>query len=149
MWYVLNLQKSHLTIANWWLTTIKISEYPQFTGCYLTGLYYQWAMIVQSPHGSTLVGVPERPPLRQSTNDLPIGNIPVVPTPADNPHNETVVTQMADPKCTPHPTKLMACTESVGEENAGVTVFGKATGLYNRNRKYSELLSPYYPFWSS
>jgi len=68
------------------------------------GLYYQQAMIVQSPHGSTSVGAPEWPSLRQSTNDLPIGNVPGVPTPEDNPHNETVVTQKADLKCTPHPT---------------------------------------------
>jgi hypothetical protein len=37
----------------------------------------------------------------------------------------------------------------VGLENVGGKAYGKATGLYNKHRKYSEQWNPCHPFWST
>jgi hypothetical protein len=34
-------------------------------------------------------------------------------------------------------------------ENAGGKAYGKATGLYNKHRTYSEQWNPWHPFWST
>ena len=34
-------------------------------------------------------------------------------------------------------------------ENVGGNVYGKATGLYNKHRNYSEQWNPWHPFWSA
>jgi hypothetical protein len=37
----------------------------------------------------------------------------------------------------------------VGVENAGGRAYGKATGLYNKHRKYSPEWNPWHQFWSA
>jgi len=57
--------------------------------------------------------------------------------------------QKPDLTCTPDPTKTKAYGLVVGVEHAGGKEYGKATGLYNEHRKYSEQWNPGYPFQSA
>jgi len=51
--------------------------------------------------------------------------------------------------CTPDSTKTKAPRQVVEVENAGGIAYGKAAGLYNKHRKYSEQWNPRYPFQSA
>jgi hypothetical protein len=59
-----------------------------------------------------------------------------------------------DPKkpnlnCTPDPSKTRAHRQVVGVENPGGKACGKATGLFNTHRKYSEQWNPWNPSQSA
>jgi len=84
-----------------------------------------------------------------STNDLTIDNMPGAPKPDDTPDEETIDPQKSDVTCTPDPTKTKAYRQVVGVENAKGKAYGKATGLYNKHRKYSEQWNPWHPFRSA
>jgi len=84
-----------------------------------------------------------------SINDLPIGNVPGAPPPEDTPNEEPIDSQQPDLTYTPHPTKTKAYRHIVGVENVEVTAYGKATGLYNKHREYSEQWNPWQLFWSA
>jgi hypothetical protein len=84
-----------------------------------------------------------------SINDLLIGNIPGALPPEDSPNEECIDPQQHDLTCTPDPTKSKAHRQVVGVENPGGKANGKATGLYNKHRKYSEQWNPWHPFWSA
>jgi len=82
-------------------------------------------------------------------NDRLIDNILGAPPPEDTPDEEPIDPQKPDLTCTPDPTKTKAHTQVVGLENAGGKAYGKATGLYNKHRKYSEQWNPWHPFRSA
>jgi len=84
-----------------------------------------------------------------SINDLLLDNVPCAPPPEDTPNEGPIDPQQPDLTCTPDSTKTKAHTEGVGVENAGGKAYGKATGLYNKHRKYSEQWNPWHPFWST
>jgi len=84
-----------------------------------------------------------------SINDLLIDNVPGAPKPEDTPNEVPIDPLQPDLTCTPDPTKTTAHTQVVGVEIAGGTGYGKATGLYNKHRKYSEQWNPCHPFWSA
>jgi len=84
-----------------------------------------------------------------SINDLLIDNVPGAPPPEDTPNQEPIDPQQPDLTCTPDPTKTKAYRQVVGVENVGGTAYGKATGLYNKHRKYSEQWNPWHPFRSA
>jgi len=84
-----------------------------------------------------------------SINDLLIDNLPGAPPPEDTPNKESIHPQQPDLTSTPDPTKTMAHRQVVGVENAGGKAYGKATGLYNKHRKYSEQWNPWHPLWSA
>jgi len=69
---------------------------------------------------------------------LPIDNVPGARPPEDTPDEETIDPQKPHLTCTPDPTIMRAHRQVVGVENAGGKAYGKATGLYNKHRKYSE-----------
>ena len=72
-----------------------------------------------------------------SIHDLPIANIPGAPPPLeDTPNEEPIDPQQPDLTCTPDPTKTKPHSQVVGVEYAGGKAYAKATGLYNRHRKY-------------
>jgi len=81
--------------------------------------------------------------------DLPRGNVPGAPPPKDTPNEETIDPQNPDLTCTTDPTKTRAHRQVVGVENAGGKAYGKATGLYNKHRKYSEQWHPWHPIHSA
>src|SRR5882757_6166875 len=81
-----------------------------------------------------------------SINDLLIDNVPGAPPPEDTPNEEPIDPQQPDLTCTPDPTKTKTHRQVVGVENAGGKAYGKATGLYNKHRKYSEQWNPWHPF---
>jgi len=113
------------------------------------GFYLLQAAIDPSHHGCTSVGVPERPLMNLSTNDLTTDNVPGAPPPEDTPNEETIDPQKLDLTCTPDRTKTKAHSQVVGVENAYGKAYGKATGLYNPHRKYSEQQNPWHPFQSA
>jgi hypothetical protein len=82
-------------------------------------------------------------------NHLPIDNVPGAPPPEDTPDEEPIDPQKPDLPCTPDPTMMRAHRQVVGVENAGGKAYGKATGLYNKYRKYSEQWNSWHPFWST
>ena len=82
-------------------------------------------------------------------NDRLIDNVPGAPPPEDTPNTDPIDPQQPDLTCTPDPTKTKAHRQVVGVDNAGGKVYGKATGLYNKYRKYSEQWNPWHPFWSA
>jgi hypothetical protein len=84
-----------------------------------------------------------------SIYDLLLDNVPGAPPPDDTPNEEPINPQQPDLTCTPDPTKTKAHREVVRLENAGGKAYGKATGLYNKHRKYSEQWNPWYPFRSA
>jgi hypothetical protein len=71
-------------------------------------------------------------------HDLPIASVPGVPPPEDTPNEEPIYPQQPDFTCTPDPTKTKAHGQVVGVEKSGGIGYGKATGWYNKHRKYSE-----------
>jgi len=80
---------------------------------------------------------------------LPMDNVPGAP-----PHEDTLNEEMIDPQkpdltCTPDPTKTRAHRQVVAVDNAGGKAYGKATGLYNKYRKYSEQWNQWHPFQSA
>jgi hypothetical protein len=77
---------------------------------------------------------------------LPIDNVPGARPPEDTPDKEPIDPQKPDLTCTPDPTKMRAHRQLVRVENAGGKAYGKATGLYNKHRKYSEQWNPWHPF---
>ena len=66
----------------------------------------------------------------------PIYHVPGAPSHADTPDKETIPPQKPDLTCTPHPTKMRPYRLVVGVDNVGWKAYGKATGLYNKHRKY-------------
>jgi hypothetical protein len=84
-----------------------------------------------------------------SIDDLLIDIVPGAPPPEDTPNKEPIYPQQPDLTCTPDPTKRMAHRQVVGAENVGGNVYGKATVLYNRHRKYSERWNPWHPVRST
>ena len=80
---------------------------------------------------------------------LPIDNVPGAPLPEDTPDTETIDPQKRDLTCTPDPTTTKAHRQVVGVENEGGKAYGKATGLYNKHRKYSEQWNPWHPVQSA
>ena len=77
-----------------------------------------------------------------SMNDLLIQNVPGAPPSEDSTNEAPIDPQQPDFTCTPDPTKTKPHRQVVGVENEGGKVFGKATGLYNKHRKYSEQWNP-------
>jgi len=118
-------------------------------GYYLTGFYHRQAGIDPSHNGSTSVGAPEWPSMSKSTYNLPIGNVPGAPPPEDTPDEETIDPHKPDLTSTPDPTMTRAHRQVIGVENVGGKAYGKATGLYNKHRKYSEQWNPWHPFQSA
>jgi len=84
-----------------------------------------------------------------SIDDLLIDTILGAPPPEDTPNEAPLDPQQPDLTCTPDPTKTKAHWQIVGVENAGGKSYGKATGLYNKDRKYSEQWNPWHPFQSA
>jgi len=84
-----------------------------------------------------------------SINDLLLDNVPGAPPPEDTPNEEPIDPQQPDLTCTPDPNKTKAHRQVVGVENVGGKAYGKATGLYNKHRRYSEQWNPWHPFWSA
>jgi len=80
---------------------------------------------------------------------LPIDHVPGAPPPEVAPDKDTLDPQ--EPNLTyPHdPTKTMAHREVVGVDNVVGKANGKATGLYNKHRKYSEQWNPCNPIHSA
>jgi hypothetical protein len=84
-----------------------------------------------------------------SINSLLMDNMPGAPPPQDTHNKEPIDTLQHVFTCTPDPRKAKAHTQVVGVENVGGKANGKATGLYNNHRQYSEQWNPWHPFWSS
>jgi hypothetical protein len=82
-------------------------------------------------------------------NDQLIGNVLVTPPPEDTQNEEPIDTQQSDLTCTPVPTRTNAHKQVVRVDNARQKAYGKATGWYNKHRKYSEQWNPWHPFWSA
>jgi len=82
-------------------------------------------------------------------NNRLIDNGPGAPPPEDTPNKEPIDPQQPDLTCTPDPTKTKAHRQVVGLENAAGEAYGKATGLYNKHRKYSEQWNPWHRFQSA
>jgi hypothetical protein len=70
-------------------------------------------------------------------NDQLIGNVLGTPPPEDTQNEEPIDTQQSDLTCTPVPTRTNTHKQVVGVDNAGQKAYGKATGWYNKHRKYS------------
>jgi hypothetical protein len=81
--------------------------------------------------------------------DQLLQNLLGAPPPDDTPNEEPIDHQKPDLTCTPDPTKTKAHRQGVGVEHAGGKAYGKATGLYNKHRKYSERWNPWHPFRSA
>jgi hypothetical protein len=84
-----------------------------------------------------------------SINDLLLDNIPGALPPEDTSNKEPIDPQQPHLTRTPDPTKSKAHWLVVGVENAGGKASGKATGLYNKHRKYLEQSNPWHPFQSA
>ena len=84
-----------------------------------------------------------------SINDRLIDSWPGASPPEDSPNKEPIDPQQPDPTCTPDPTKTKVHRQVGGVENVRGKVYGKATGLYNKHRKYSEHWNPWHPFLSA
>jgi hypothetical protein len=84
-----------------------------------------------------------------SIYDLLIDNVPGAPPPEDTPNEEPIDPQQPNLTCTLDRTNTKAHTEVVGLENVGWKANAKATGLYNKNRKFSEQWNPWHPFRST
>jgi hypothetical protein len=77
---------------------------------------------------------------------LPIDNVPGAPPPEDTTYEEMIDPQKPDLTCTPDPTKTRAHGQVAEVENVGRKAYSKATGLYNKHRKYSEQWNPWHSF---
>jgi len=134
--------------TDWRLTINNSAHYQQFKGNCLIGFCSPQATIVQSHHVLMWVSAPERPLMSWATNDLPIDNVPGAPPPEDTPNEETIDPRKPDPTCTPDQTKTKIYKDQVGVEQVWGKAYGKATWLYNKHRKYTELWTPSHPSWS-
>jgi len=67
-----------------------------------------------------------------------MNTVPVAPPPNNTPNKEPIDPQQPDVTCTHDPTKRMDHWLVVGVENVVGKAYGKATGLYNNHRQYSE-----------
>jgi hypothetical protein len=84
-----------------------------------------------------------------SMNDLLLDNILGAPPPEDTADKEPIDPQQPDLTRTPDPTNTNTHRQVVGVEFAGGKVYGKATGLYTKHRKYSEQWNPWILFRSA
>jgi hypothetical protein len=84
-----------------------------------------------------------------SINNLLLGNVLGAPPPEDTPNQKPIDPQQPDLTCTPDPTKTKVHRQVVGLENTGGKAYGKATGLSNKHRMYSERWNPWHPFRSA
>jgi hypothetical protein len=84
-----------------------------------------------------------------SIYDLLIDNVPGAPPPEDTPNEEPIDPQQPNLTCTLDRTNTKAHIEVVGLENVGGKANAKATGLYNKNHKFSEQWNPWHPFRST
>jgi hypothetical protein len=75
---------------------------------------------------------------------LPIDNVPGGPPLEDTPEEETIDTQKPDLSSTHDPTKTRTHRHVVGVQSVREKAYGKATGLYNKHRKYSEQWNPWH-----
>jgi hypothetical protein len=80
---------------------------------------------------------------------LPIDHVPGAPPPEDTPDKGTICPQKSNLTWIPDQSKTKAYRQLVGVENMGGKAYGKATGLYNKHRKYSEQWNPWHPFQSA
>jgi hypothetical protein len=79
----------------------------------------------------------------------PNGNVRGAPPPEHTPDEETIDSQKPDLSSTCEPAEMEAHRHVVGVENAGGKAYGKANGLNNKHRKYSEQWNPSHPFQSA
>jgi len=84
-----------------------------------------------------------------SFNDLPTDIVLGTPPPEDTLNEEPIDPQQPDLTWNPDSTETKACRQVVGVENTGGKAYGKATGLYNKNWKYSEQWNPRHPVRSA
>jgi len=84
-----------------------------------------------------------------SNNNRLTVNVLCAPPPAGSTNEEPRDSQQPEHTCTPHPPKIKVLGQVVGVENVGGTAYGKATGLYNKHRKYSDHWNPWHPFQST
>jgi len=84
-----------------------------------------------------------------STTHLTIDNVPGAPPPDDTPDEKTINHQKLDLTCIPNSINTLAHRQVAGVEYAVGKAYGKATGLYNKHRKYSEQWNPWHPCRSS
>jgi len=110
------------------------------------GLYHLQGGIHRSHHGWCLVRAPEWPSMSESTDNLPIVIVPGAPPPEDTPDEETIDSQTPDHTCTPDRRKTKSYRQAVVVGNAGGKAYGKAAGVYNKHRKYSEQWNPWHLF---
>ena len=81
----------------------------------------------------------ESPSMRYSTNNLPVCDMPHAQHPKDTSNQETTDLLKPNQMCTPSSTLAMGYREVVVEDSNGGAVYHKATELYNKYHKYSEL----------
>jgi len=127
------------------LTINNINQYQWMKDYYLMGCYHLQDGIDPSHHGLTSVGASAWLSMSSSTNNLRIDNGPGASPPQDTSDEETIYLQKPDLTGTPDPTKRRAHRQVVGVEYVGGKAYGKATGLYNKHRKYSEQWNPWHP----
>ena len=84
-----------------------------------------------------------------SIKDRLFANIQCAPPPEDSTNEEPIDPLQSDLICTPDPTESKANRQVVGVENAGGKAYGKATGLYNKHRKYSKQWNSWHSFRSA
>jgi len=118
-------------------------------GSYMTGFYLLQVGIDTSYQGLTSVGGPEWPSMRYPTNDLTTENISGAPTPEHTPNDETIDSLMADLSCTHDPTEAKAQRQVIAVDNVGGNAYSKATGMYNKHRKFSEQWNSLHHFLSA
>jgi hypothetical protein len=80
---------------------------------------------------------------------LPIDTVPGAPPPEDTSNEEPIDPQKPDLTYTPDATNTRTHSQVVGVENACGKPYCKATGLYNKHRKYSEQWNPWHLFQSA
>jgi len=143
---------SNLSIStDWRLSITNITYYWQIEG-YDRRDFYQ-LLVGLDPAGYDLNSdnTPEWPVFSNSdwTNDGPVGNEEGVPSTQDTPAIAVMNTQQPHLTSILHPPQTKAHWVVVGLENAAGTGCSKATGLYNKHRKYSELWNARHPFWTT
>jgi len=80
---------------------------------------------------------------------LPIGNVRCAPQHDDTSDEETIDPQKPNPTYYGHPTMTRDLTKVVVVEYLGGHANCKATGLYNKHRKYSEQWNPWHAVQSA
>jgi len=79
---------------------------------------------------------------RLPINQLLMDNVPGAPQPKDTSNDVSIDLQQPDLTCTPDPKNTKAHRPEVRVEHLGGKPNGKATGLYNKHRKYSPQRNP-------